>query len=811
MKQSQKLEAPKIPDFIGKPAPKGYVAGLSRGARGFVTEASIGKVKETDAKPDEEALGIFEQIDQKMAKKKKRKADESLVAIEKLDIKSNLVDMTMNDWLNIPDAKNISKKKKRKIAERYTPVPDHLVHRPLLHLDESASVVEQEYIAALEEKKLSKTVEDIGDVEKTRNILTSIVQTNKTHAPSWIALARLEEVAKNSSKAKQVILQGCENCTENDDVWLEAARLHSNGKGKSILAQAVRFVPKSESIWLKAAELEDDLDMKKKILAKAVEMLPESKNVWKHLIEMESDDHSALVLLKKAIDVVKDKEEFYLALSKLLPYEESKNLLKKARSSDPSSIKYWIQSAYLEEQNHQMDSIDDIVKNMVALNIKSPKDWTLLAIDCESKAFYNTALKIVDFGFEKSIENTENCLELSQEHGSKLLSKRLTQILVDLSPNIENFEKLFNYCNDDEKLPFLKRISKSTKIEVLWLKYAKSKSAEIAARILRAAIDTNSSPELFIAIVKAYLSLNDFENAKMYATQGMDLYETSPRLKLKKLQICIQERHFQDFEIQMDKCIENFPKFSKFYLLKAEMACHSEKLDDAARILEESIYLVPQSFLHYILLSRIYEKKAKLARSRAILETGRKACPKSVDLWIESCRLEKRNGFTEVAAQVILTALHYFPESGHLMSELIYLEIPLKRKSLIVEALKKCPTSHFAALCTAKYYWSISDAKNAKKWFEKAIELNAEYGDTYIEYYAFAQENASFMAVLEAAKSAKPRYGDLWTAHSKNWQNSSLSDILTAASKLVIKDSILSHVKIVDIFLTLNLAGTKLR
>lgn len=35
-----------VKDFLGKPAPAGYVAGLGRGATGFVTRPDIGPARE---------------------------------------------------------------------------------------------------------------------------------------------------------------------------------------------------------------------------------------------------------------------------------------------------------------------------------------------------------------------------------------------------------------------------------------------------------------------------------------------------------------------------------------------------------------------------------------------------------------------------------------------------------------------------------------------------------------------------------------------------------------------------------------------
>ena len=71
-----------------------------------------------------------------------------------------------------------------------------------------------------------KTDGGIGDIKRARMLFNSLVKSNPKHAPGWIAAARLEEHAGRMVAARKMIKQGCEQCPKNEDVWLEAARLH---------------------------------------------------------------------------------------------------------------------------------------------------------------------------------------------------------------------------------------------------------------------------------------------------------------------------------------------------------------------------------------------------------------------------------------------------------------------------------------------------------------------------------------------------------------------------------------------------------
>ena len=136
------------------------------------------------------------------------------------------------------------------------------------------------YLTSLDSVVL-KTDAEIGDIKRARMLFDSLVKSNPKHAPGWIAAARLEEHAGRMVAARKFIKQGCEQCQKNEDVWLEAARLHvsktvliqgmadrspKNDDAKVILANAVQHVGQSVKIWMAASDLEHDVKAKKRVL-----------------------------------------------------------------------------------------------------------------------------------------------------------------------------------------------------------------------------------------------------------------------------------------------------------------------------------------------------------------------------------------------------------------------------------------------------------------------------------------------------------------------------------------------------------------
>ena len=77
------------------------------------------------------------------------------------------------------------------------------------------------------------------DIKRARMLFDSLVKSNPKHAPGWIAAACVEEHAGRMVHARKIIKKGCEVCPTNEDIWLEAARLHVRSKFALRLSQTL--------------------------------------------------------------------------------------------------------------------------------------------------------------------------------------------------------------------------------------------------------------------------------------------------------------------------------------------------------------------------------------------------------------------------------------------------------------------------------------------------------------------------------------------------------------------------------------------
>ncbi|KAJ3553871.1 hypothetical protein NM688_g3392 [Phlebia brevispora] len=438
--------------FLSMPAPASYVAGLGRGASGFTTRSDIGPAREgpsaetiaeaqmrrgeePDIDPDqfqdpdneyglfagttyeaddEEADLIYEQVDKNMDARRRRRreareneelakhrAERPKIQQQFADLKRGLAIVTDEEWENIPEVGNLTRKKRKK-DERSFVVPDSVLvgdrsrgeyenaldaqqqatggfETPAesgtltnfvemgqardkilsLKLDQvsgtstasglATSVDPKGYLTSLDSVVL-KTDAEIGDIKRARMLFDSLVKSNPKHAPGWIAAACLEEHAGRMVAARKLIKQGCEQCPKSEDVWLEAARLHNNDDAKIILANAVQHVGQSVKVWLAAADLEHDIKAKKRVLRKALEHIPNSVRLWKETVNLESSPMDARILLSRAVEVIPLSVELWLALARLETPDKAKAVLNKARTAIPTSHEIWIAAGRLIEQ-----------------------------------------------------------------------------------------------------------------------------------------------------------------------------------------------------------------------------------------------------------------------------------------------------------------------------------------------------------------------------------------------------------------------------------------------------------------------------
>jgi pre-mRNA-processing factor 6 len=270
------------------------------------------------------------------------------------------------------------------------------------------------YLTGLNSVKIS-TQAEIGDFKEGRLLLNSAIQSNKNHAPSWIAAARLEVLAGKVEAARTIILDGCKNCPTSKDIWVEAAVLHPNDAAKRILAQAITHLPEEVAIWMRAAELELDVKNKRKVLRAALQQVPNSVRLWKAAVELE-DETAARAMLTRAVEdgCCPLSVDLWLALAQLQPYEEARATLTRAREKLPSEPSIWLTAAKLEEANNHLDMVPKIIEKCLnwfsqqQIKVAGDRDhWLKEAETAESEKFLAVAEALISVSISIGVHTSD--------------------------------------------------------------------------------------------------------------------------------------------------------------------------------------------------------------------------------------------------------------------------------------------------------------------------------------------------------------------------------------------------------------------
>ena len=370
------------------------------------------------------------------------------------DLKLNLKKMSDLDWENIPEVKDFSKKRKKK--ERYIPMTDNEILSALndtitpLNLDnntnsisklENLSSAKNSYLQIMldktnnninnnnnsidainyfselsninnQNKLINYNKSEIQDIKKTKLLLNNLILTNQNNPSSWLALARLEELDGKVEEARKVILNSLKIITNNEDLWLEAARLLPINKSIEVLLKGLTYLKKSEKLWLTLINYEKDKNKQKEYLKFALENVTSSEKLWKKLIDNEKDDiDKTKEILYKAIKYLPNSIEMWLALAKLETYEKSKKILENAIDLNKNSYDLYIHLAILEETKEKNEEkILNVLNNAFEYfnknNIKiSNEEWIKESIKCEKINCIITAKNIIKLCIKNNYNN----------------------------------------------------------------------------------------------------------------------------------------------------------------------------------------------------------------------------------------------------------------------------------------------------------------------------------------------------------------------------------------------------------------------
>lgn len=663
----------------------------------------------------------------------------------------------------------------------------------------STNIDPKGYLTSLSKSEIKSGEAEVGDINRVRVLLESVIKTNPKHAPGWIAAARLEEVAGKIVAARNVIARGCEHCPKSEDAWLENIRLNDNHNAKIIAAKAITCNERSTRLWIEAMKLESDPRAKKRVLRRALDIMKTSVAIWKEAVNLEEDPADARLLLAKATDEIPLSAELWLALARLETPEQAQKVLNKARKAIPTSYEIWVAAARLQEQMGTANKVNVMKRAVQSLAQESAmlkrEEWIAEAEKCEDEGAILTCGAIIretlGYGLDEDDDRKEIWMDDAKSSVARgkfdtaraiyayalrvfVNKKSIWLAAADLEKNHGTKEGLWKLLE--------KAVEACPQSEVLWMMLAKEKwqAGEIndARIVLGKAFNQNPNNEdIWLAAVKL-----EADNGQ--TVQARELLQTArqeagtDRVWIKSVAF---ERQLGNSTVALDlvtQGLQLYPNAGKLWMMKGQIYETDNRIPQAREAYNTGTRACPKSVPLWLLASRLEEKAGVVIKARSVLDRARLAVPKNAQLWTESVRIERRLKNISQAKNLMAKALQEVPNSGLLWSESIWhLEPRTQRKPRSLEAIKKCENDPILFVTVARVFWGERRLEKAANWFEKAILLDSDLGDTWGWYLKFLLQHGTEEKradVVNKCVLSEPKHGEIWQSISKDPANARL-------------------------------------
>ncbi|RAH65841.1 U4/U6-U5 snRNP complex subunit PRP6 [Aspergillus aculeatinus CBS 121060] len=652
------------------------------------------------------------------------------------------------------------------------------------------------YLTSLTQSELKAGEVEIGDIKRVRVLLESVTKTNPKHAPGWIALARLEELAGRVVTARNVIAKGCELCPKSEDAWLENIRLNEGHNAKVIAANAIKNNDRSTRLWIEAMRLETEPRAKKNVLRQAILHIPQSVVIWKEAVNLEEDPADARLLLAKAVEIIPLSVELWLALARLETPENAQKVLNAARKAVPTSHEVWIAAARLQEQMGTSEKVNVMKRAVQSLARENAmlkrEEWVAEAEKCEEEGAILTCGAIIretlGWGLDEDddrkdiwMEDAKASIARGKYETARAIYAYALRVFVnrrsiwlaaaDLERNHGSKEALWQVLE--------KAVEACPQSEELWLQLAKEKwqSGEIddARRVLGRAFNQNPNNEdIWLAAVKLEADADQTAQARELLSTARREAGTD-RVWVKSVAFERQLGNVDEALDLVNQGLQLYPKADKLWMMKGQIYEAQNKYPQAREAYGTGTRACPKSVPLWLLASRLEEKAGAVVKARSVLDRARLAVPKSPELWTESVRVERRANNIAQAKVLMAKALQEVPTSGLLWSESIWhLEPRSQRKARSLEAIKKADNDPILFITVARIFWGERRLEKAMTWFEKAIVTDSDLGDGWAWYYKFLLQHGTDEKradVVAKCSMTEPKHGEVWQSVSKDPSN----------------------------------------
>lgn len=464
--------------------------------------------------------------------------------------------------------------------------------------------------------------------------------------------------------------------------WLAASRIEEKDcnvkAAKAVLQEACIKCPDSEDIWIEAARLEGP-EKAKQVLVKATTILPKSVKIWLSLASKESDIELKVKTLKKALEVNSESVKLWKELISLSPESEAKKYLEKAVICAPHSLDLWLALAKLEPYKDARKTLNNARKQLPC----EPLIWISASKLEETQGNLQNVNELIKRGIKTL--NTSG-VEINKELwiSEAIICEKASSPLT--AKSILKNTLLTNLDNDNKGKSWLETFLR-----------LKNEKCPISARFFyQIALENCQNIKPLWKAAWAFEHDQNSQEEKNVLQDACEKYKISGKLWEKYLEISLKTENISLFF----RAVEAFPKKPRIYLVSFKLFMDVFNYVDAETVIktgQEKCYcsdIIRISCEFYILMGNQDQAKT-------ILLNGIKDFPECVKLYKLIGSVISEEQCTKIVKNMCLT----MPSKGRLWVILAEQEEKagnvLKARYVLEKGrnLSKDPCVYLASIC----------------------------------------------------------------------------------------------------------------
>lgn len=791
------------------PAPENYVAGLGRGATGFTTRSDLGPAREGPSeeqmkemlakraaslgqaapsaygvtekkeedeeedrfqdpdnevglfssgmnydKDDDEADRIYQEVDEKMDKRRRarREAREQQerddyeknnpkIQLQFADLKRALGAVSEEEWAALPEVGDMTGRAKRAREARMAnsrsyAVPDSVLQAASKsgELDTSISTNDADSgtmtnfasIGAAQLSALTVRLDSAASNPGAQTTTTSGTATSVDPKGYITALDRKqaagEEVPVEDINRARVLLESAvKTNVHNGPGYVALSRLEEvAGKlhtAKKVIQRGCEMCPKSIVVWEEAIRLNrENVHNAKIVAANGIKLNPKAIKLWQAAIDLEQTPADRKKVTRLALDNNPQSVELWKTLiNDTEDIENVKLLFAKATDTVPLSEELWISYARVSDADAAQQILNKARKAI-------PTSWAIWVHACRLQEELGK-VEMCDRIMERAVKALikENAMikreewlaqaEVCEEEGDKATAASIVKTTVGWGLD-EDDERRDTWLEDAKSISSRGHFETARAIlghavaifpysTTVWHASADLEkhhgTIESLISVLNKAVNAcPKSESLWLMYAREMWQSGDPEGARKVLGRSFEQLPGNENLYTRAVDFEVDAGNFEQAR-QFLQVARESAATDRIFLKSAVLERQLENFETALDICNQGLQNWPGSWKLHAIKGQIYEQLSKLKEAQEALSIGTRAAPKSPTLFILLARIQEKQGAVVKARSTLDRGRQQNPKNPELLCEAVRLErrqnnVPAAQK-IMAAALQECPTS----------------------------------------------------------------------------------------------------------------------